>query len=109
MRISELLDAPVVDPAERQIGVVRDLRVTPGPRFQVTGLTIGQPGWLDRAAHAWGFAEGRAAGPWPLRKLTQRAARRARFAPVELIGSWGPERVVVTVSFTSLQPLDESS
>ena len=109
MRISELLGAPVVDPAERQIGVVRDLHVTPAPRFQVTGLTIGQPGWLDRAAHAWGFAEGRAEGPWPLRKLTQRAARRARFAPVEVVGSWGPERVVITVGSTGLRPLAESS
>ena len=107
MRISEVLDAPVVDRTGRQIGVVRDLRVVREQRFRVTGITIGQPGWIDRAAHVWGFADGRARGPGPLRKLTARATRRARFAPVEVIDSWGPDRLVLAAGLKELHRPNE--
>jgi hypothetical protein len=109
VRISEILGAPVVDRAGHRIGVVRDLRLMHTPRFRVAGITIGQPGWVDEAAHAWGFAEGRARRPWPLRRLTERATRGARFAPVEVIDSWAPDRIVLTVGSTELRPLDEAS
>lgn len=104
MRISELLGAPVTDPAGRPVGVVRDLRLTPPPALAVAGVTVGQPGWRDAAAHALGFAEGRAEGPWPLRMLTRHAALQARFVPVELVRSWGPQRVVIVADAAQLEP-----
>jgi hypothetical protein len=105
MKISELLGAPVTDPAGRPIGVVRDLRVTPPPALAVAGVTVGQPGWRDAAAHAWGLADGRSQGPWPLGMLTRQAALRTRFVPAELVRSWGPERVIVGADAAQLEPL----
>ena len=93
MRATELLCSTVVDETGQPIGRVHDIRAnrqppTAGqhPPLQVAGLAIGG-GVL---AHAWGFAEGRATGPWLLRVLTQRAARRARFVPADRILDWGP-------------------
>jgi hypothetical protein len=106
MRLSELLDAPVFDDSGRRIGVLRDLRVRREPGFPVAEIVVGQPGALDRAAHVWGFAAGRAAGPWPLRKLTARAVRRARVAPVEVVGSWGPLGIMLTVPSAELRALE---
>ena len=90
MRISEVLDTPVVDRTGRQIGVVRDLRVVREQRFRVTGRA---------------FQAVRRDGP--LRKLTARATRRARFAPVEVIDSWGPDRLVLAAGLKELHRPNE--
>jgi hypothetical protein len=70
----------------------------PGPArkddLRVVGLVVGD-GFLADAAVAWGFAEGRARGPWPLRKLTARAVRRITFVPFERVARWGHGKVVL--------------
>ena len=106
MRISEVLGSPVLDRAGSEIGVVHDLQVTGEAPFRVTGITVGPAGWIDRAAHAWGFAQGRTCGPWPLATLARRATRRARFAPVDAVASWAPDGIRLAVDPERLEPLD---
>lgn len=100
MRISELLTATVVDETGRSVGRVRDVRITRQPTpagegepppFRIAGLVLGG----GRLAHAWGFAEGRASGPWLFRVLTARAARKARFLPAEQVETWDPQGVTM--------------
>ena len=90
MRSSELLTASVVDSEGRDLGSVRDVRVAQrGGDLVVVGLVVGE-GRLAKAAHAWGYAEGRAQGPWLVRALTRRASRAARFVPAERVTEWEP-------------------
>lgn len=109
MRSSELLASVLVDEAGRRVGPIRDVRVgrTSREGFRVTGLVAGM-GRFAGLAHAWGFAEGRAAGPWLLRVLTADASRRARFVPAERIVDWGPGEVRIDCSFDDLPPLGEA-
>lgn len=112
MRLTELLGSTVVDAAGTSLGPVRDVRVVerqqggPGARFRVSGLVIGG-GFLARPAHAWGFAEGRASGPWLLRALTSQAVRQARFIPADRVADWGPGVVCITGRVADLPPLAE--
>ena len=116
MRSSELMGIPVVDATGDALGPVRDLRVAweeeaaPPPavssRFEVAGLVIGG-GRFARLAHACGYTEGRATGPWVLRKLFEPAIRDARFVPAEAVGSWGPRTVELTCAASDLRPLRE--
>jgi hypothetical protein len=98
MRASELFAATVVDEDGRSWGRVHDIRISrdtaagadgKGSAIRVVGLAIGG----GQLVHSWGFAEGRATGPWLLRALTARAARRARFLPAQQIVDWGPDAV----------------
>jgi sporulation protein YlmC with PRC-barrel domain len=93
MRISELLASEVVDESGRRVGRVCDVRLA-NDDFRVVGLVVGD-GFLADAAVAWGFAEGRARGPWPLRKLTARAVQRITFVPFERVAHWGQGQVVL--------------
>lgn len=104
MRLSELLGSTVFDAAGASLGPVRDVRVIerePGGggagRFRVSAIVIGA-GLLARPAHAWGFAEGRACGPWLLRALFRSAVRRARVIPADRVTEWGPGEVRVAGS-----------
>lgn len=109
MRVSELLGSTVTDEAGRQCGRVRDLRIRREPmrgaggsgEFHIVGLVVGG----GRLAHAWGFAEGRATGPWLLRVATASAARRARFVPVDRVRAWGPGGVTIQGDGEDLPPL----
>ncbi|HEX5983948.1 MAG TPA: hypothetical protein VFY69_07060 [Solirubrobacterales bacterium] len=96
MRASELIDSPVYEDG-RLAGIVRDLRVEAEPAadgsFAVLGLVLGDPGPRAAAAHAWGFAEGRAQGPWLLRRLVGNGA--SRFVPADRVVDWGPERLQI--------------
>lgn len=60
-----------------------------GPPIRVVGLAVGG----GRLVHTWGFAEGRATGPWLLRVITARGVHRARFLPAEQVVDWGPGQV----------------
>jgi hypothetical protein len=97
MRASELIDSPAYDERGRFAGVVRDLRLEAEPAadgsFAILGLVLGDPGPRAAAAHAWGFAEGRAKGPWLLRRLV--GDGDSRFVPVDQVLDWGPERLQV--------------
>ena len=112
MRLTELLASSVVDGEGRSLGPVRDVRLSDrapgaaGPRFTVAGLVIGG-GLLARPAHAWGFAEGRACGPWLLGALTRRAVRQARFIPAEHVLDWGPGVIAVSGALADFPPLQE--
>ncbi len=102
MRASELLGVRVVDADGVALGPIRDVRVAwedePAPppavssRFEIVGLVIGG-GRLAAQAHAWGFAERRAAGPWLLRKLFASAIEDARFIPAGAVKTWGADSV----------------
>ena len=112
MRLTELLGSGVVDAAGASLGPVRDVRIIErepgriGARFGVAGLVIGG-GFLARPAHAWGIAEGRASGPWLLRRLTTRAVRQARFIPADRVSDWGPGEVRVTGELADFPQLTE--
>lgn len=107
MRASDLLGADVVDATGRSLGPVRDLRVTPDG-MEVVGLVIGD-GLLAGMAHAWGYTEGRALGPWALRALTAQARRRARFVPSHRVLEWGPSPVRVSGAAEDLPHLHEET
>ena len=95
MRASELIGSPVYDEGDRFAGIVRDLRLEGDPAadgsFAILGIVLGDPGTGDAAAHAWGFAEVRAQGPWLLRRLA--GGCNPRFIAVNRILDWGPERL----------------
>lgn len=95
MRASELIGARVVDDQGRAVGIVRDLRVEVGSvgsghAFPVAGIVVGLPGARSAAAHRWGYAERRAAGPAIFRRLLQPAVERSILIPVERVADWGP-------------------
>ena len=103
MRATELLGRSVVDRDGVALGPVRDVRVVRDD-WRVVGLVVGD-GRLARIAHGWGFTEGRAQGPWPLRALTAEAVRRARFVASEQVAAWGPGEVRLHVVAADLRPL----
>ena len=94
MRASELLASRVVDDRGRDLGPVRDVRLA-RDHLRVAGLVVGG-GPFAAPAHAWGYTEGRARGPWLLRALSAPARRHGRFIPAARVIDWGPG--VVTVS-----------
>lgn len=95
MRASELIGSPAFDEGGRFAGIVRDLRLAAEPAadgsFAILGVVLGEHGARNAAAHAWGFAEGRAEGPWLLRRLV--GDGDPRFVPVDLVLDWGPDRL----------------
>ncbi len=109
MNATDLLHSSIVDREGHRVGAVRDLwivRVADG-RFRVVGLVAGD-GFLAGPAHAWGFAEGRASGPWLLRKLVARAVRQARFIPASAVLDWGPGTVRIRSLASELPDLREA-
>lgn len=113
MRASELIGARVVDESGQRLGVVRDLRVAYTMRpaaesLPILGLVISEPGPIPAAAHAWGFAEGRARGPAPLRRILEPAAQRSVLVPVDRIRDWGPADVRVSGYYRDLTRLEEA-
>lgn len=110
MRASELLRSVVIDASGERLGPVRDLRISraEGERtgFRVAGLVIGG-GRLAALAHAWGYAEGRTQGPAPLRRLTARASREARFVAAECVVDWGPGKIHINGLGADLPELSE--
>ena len=93
MRISKVLASVVVDESGRRIGRVCDVRLAKDD-LRVVGLVVGD-GLLADAAVAWGLAERRARGPWPLQRLTARAVQRIAFVPSERVVRWDHGKVVL--------------
>jgi sporulation protein YlmC with PRC-barrel domain len=85
MRLTDLLDADVLDPAGRTLGHVHDVRlVQQGPvvggsdaTFQVTGLVVGGTTFGARL----GFGRASVKGPWLLKKAFERLHADERFVP----------------------------
>ncbi len=112
MRISELLAARVVDERGRDVGWVHDVRVARVRRgsseaLEVTGLVVGPRGMLARAAHSWGFAEGRAEGPVLLKVLTRSSVRASGFVPAERVLDWSPPELRIEGSSDRFEALTE--
>jgi hypothetical protein len=114
MRISELYGKSVVSEGGEQLGVVRDVRLRHAPgargrraRFEVAGLVIAPPGLHSRAAHAWGYAAGRAKGPWLLRRALERGVRSSRFVPAQAVRDWRAPAIRVGGSGADLESLSE--
>lgn len=104
MRASELLGADVIDATGARVGRVEDIRVE-GDSFALVGLVVGD-GFIARLAHRWGYAQGRARGPWLLRRLMAGAVDAARFVPSGSVREWTPS-VRVTVAAGDLPSLRE--
>jgi hypothetical protein len=96
------------DRAGGRVGDVRDVRVAHerDGTFRVVGLVVGE-GPLAEIAHAWGFAEGRASGPWLFRALLEPASRQARFVPAEDVADWGPGRIEIKKTLDELHHVRE--
>lgn len=113
MRASDLIGSRIVDEAGHPIGLLRDLRVTvddgDSTGFPIAGLIVSEPGPFAAAAHAWGYAEGRARGPAPLRRLFMPAFERSLFVPVDRVLDWGPGVVRVSGRAHDLPSLAECS
>ncbi len=108
MRATELLSSQVYDSSGRQVGSVRDVRLARerDGTFRVVGVVVGD-GFLAAIAHGWGFADGRAFGPWLLRKLVEPASRRARLVPADEVEDWGPGRIEITGKLDDLRHVRE--
>lgn len=106
MLATELLQASVVDASGTVLGPVRDARIRREADGSLTlvGLVVGD-GPFAGAAHAWGFAEGRATGPWLFRALTARAVRAARYVPSERVSAWGPGTLTLSCAAAELEHL----
>jgi sporulation protein YlmC with PRC-barrel domain len=103
MRASELLASEIVTTAGTRLGPVRDIRVS-RDGLRLLGLVVGG-GPFARLAHGWGYAEGRAQGPWLLQAITRRATRRARFVPIGRVVEWGPGQILITGEASDLPTL----
>lgn len=106
MLASELLDAVVQDSSGQAIGRLRDVRFAlDGDRYRATGIVIGHSGPAGAIAHGWGFAEGRADGPWLLRALLARGSREARFVHAHDVLEWSRDGAVVLREGHESEPL----
>jgi sporulation protein YlmC with PRC-barrel domain len=103
MRATELLGTEVVDDAGRSLGPVRDLRVVPDT-LEVAGLVVGN-GPFAAIAHRWGYAEGRARGPWVLRGIAAHVSRDARFVPADEVLDWRAVPIRITCAAADLPHL----
>jgi sporulation protein YlmC with PRC-barrel domain len=107
MRLSDLLDAEVVDADGKSVGHVHDVRMvqdgpiqgTFGAALRVQGLVVGHPGLgarlgLDRAG---------VRGPWLL-KAFFKAIRTDRYVEWDRIRSIEPDRIVIAAQESDLRP-----
>jgi hypothetical protein len=100
MRLSDLLGAEVRDEAGRSMGRVHDVRlrrsgIGTAATYELTELVIAPWNLRTRAAHAWGYAEGRAAGPRLIRAALQPGAERSRRVRATEVSSWGPDAITI--------------
>ena len=93
MLASDLLSAVVVDADGDRVGRVCDVRFRrDGDSFLAVEVLVCESRFAS-TARGWGFGDGRAAGPWLLRKLLEPAARRARVVSADDVAEWS-ERTV---------------
>jgi hypothetical protein len=83
MRLTDLLDRPVLDAEGRPMGRVREVRLVQdgplvpgfGAALRVDGLLVGQPASAVRL----GFHRPDVRGPWPLKPVLAFLARRTTY------------------------------
>lgn len=108
MRLTDLLDADVVDPAGRILGHVHDVRlVQEGPvvgsseaTFRVAGLVIG--GTMVGAR--LGFSRTGMRGPWLLKRLFERLYAHERFVPWPSVRAVTEGAIHVALAASDLRP-----
>ena len=110
MWLSEILGSDVVNAEGVRVGRVRDIRLrwvgdAPARHLGITGLVCADGGALTHAAHAWGFVEGRARGPWVLRAVLARIAHEPQFVPADRVTSWVDGQIVISGDADALPPL----
>jgi len=92
MRLSELMQAHVIDPDGNDLGSVDDVRLVQdgpvlqpfGAAFRVEGLVLGRRAIGTRL----GYHRGDVVGPWLLRTLFRWLQRRAKYVPWEAVEAW---------------------
>ena len=108
MRLSELLDARVVDADGTELGSIEDVRLAQdgpllmpfGAALRVEAVVAGRGALGTRL----GFVRGDVRGPWLLRWIFGALERRARYVPWEVVESWADGVVRVTVRASDLGP-----
>jgi hypothetical protein len=111
VRLTDLLDAEVLDREDRKIGVVTDVRLVQdgpligeiGAAFRVHGLVIGR---TSIGAHM-GFERRNVRGPWLLKKLFWLIQGTERYATWSQIRSIESHRVRLTEPADRLPAAEE--
>jgi hypothetical protein len=112
MRLSELLHATVLDADGVDIGAVDDVRLVQdgplllpfGAALRIEGLVLGHAAIGIRL----GFGRKTVTGPWLLRVIFNRLARRARYAPWRMVESIEDGVVRLRVPRSQLEPVPEA-
>lgn len=106
VRLSELMDCPVVDASGEAVGKVRDVRLVQdgpvvggfGAAFRVEGLIVGPA----LAGTRLGYGRSGMTGPWLLEAPLRRFRHRLRFVPWDRVRDVGPPRIVISGSAADL-------
>jgi sporulation protein YlmC with PRC-barrel domain len=108
MRLTDLLDAEVVDRSGRTIGRVHDVRLVQdgppvgaaGASFRIEGLVVGGTSLGARL----GYARANVRGPWLLNALYQRLHADERLVPWPAVRGVTEGRVLIAVVADDLAP-----
>jgi hypothetical protein len=108
MRLSDLLQSPVLDEDGNMIGKVEDVRaVQDGPivggfgaSLRIDGLVVGR----RTDAVRLGFHRAQVRGPWLLKAVLERRESRARFAEWSRVQSWEDGIIRITGRASDLGP-----
>ena len=108
MRLTDLLDAEVVDRSGRTIGRVHDVRLVQdgppvgaaGASFRIEGLVVGGRTFGARL----GFARANVRGPWILKLLFQRLHTDERLVLWPAVRAVTEGRVLIGVTADELAP-----
>ena len=106
MRLTDLLDAEVVDRSGRTIGRVHDVRLVQdgppvgaaGASFRIEGLVVGGTGLGARL----GYARANVRGPWLLNALYQRLHADELLVPWPAVRALTEGRVLIGVAADEL-------
>ena len=99
MRLTDLLDADVLDLGARPLGHVHDVRLVQdgpplgnaGATFRVSGLIVGGTSFGARL----GFLRAEVRGPWLLKRLFRRMHVDERFVPWSTVRALTEGRIIV--------------
>jgi sporulation protein YlmC with PRC-barrel domain len=108
MRLTDLLDADVIDPSGRTLGHVHDVRLVQdgpplaaaGATFRIDGLIVGGTSFGARL----GFTRADVRGPWILRRLFRGLQGDERLVPWTTVRAVLQGRVLVRVGADELAP-----
>ena len=108
MRLTDLLDAEVVDRSGRSMGRVHDVRLVQdgppvgaaGASFRVEGLVVGGNAFGARL----GYARANVRGPWLLNQLFRRLHAGERLVPWSSVRAVTEGRVLIAATADQLAP-----